>query len=140
MSYSDVLEGLHERFALVVETDLNLIIGEPTAIHQVPALYSVLESFDRSYDGELVRVRYRTLHRLCIRWQDNLAAEEELAELVNAIPAMVEADPRLGKRLKARGDSKIVAGDAGWTTIGGTEYRSLDFHSEVWEVGALGQL
>ncbi len=139
MSYSEVLEGLHARFALVTPT-LNLIVGEPTAIQEAPALYTLLEGYTRQYDEEVVRVTYRSLHRLCIRWQDNANAEWELAALTNAIPASVEADPRLGKRLYARGDSKVVAGEAGYTTIGGTEYRTLDFHSEVLEVGPVGVL
>ena len=137
MSYQDIVDGLHERFRLL--DDLAVILDyEPTAAQDSPLLYSLLDGFVRVYDdvGESVEVTYRTLHRLCIRWQDNDEAEQTLIALANAIPIAVDGDPHLGTRLKGDG-ARIVQGDAGWVNIGGTEYRSLDFYSECTEFNSI---
>jgi hypothetical protein len=140
MSYQDIVDGLHIRFATV--TALKVILDyEPTAAQDSPLLYSLLDGFTREYDdiGESVEVTYRTLHRLCIRWQDNEECEQTLIALANDIPIAVDGDPRLGLLLKGDG-ARIIQGDAGWVNIGGTEYRSLDFYSECTEFNATGSI
>ena len=48
------------------------------------------------------------------------------------IPAAIEADPHLGGVLTA-GYAEINEIEAAWVTIGGIEYRVLDFYSTVIE-------
>lgn len=136
MSALTVYQGLEERFR-TVEGLRNIILGEPTATHDLPCLYTALEGFDRVLGGlppadNLTGMTYRFAHRLVIRWQDRPEAEEELISFVNSIPAAVDADATLGHRL-GRGNARISAGLAGFQKIGGTEYRVLDFLSEVLE-------
>jgi hypothetical protein len=140
MSYQDIVDGLHERFQLI-DALVVILDYEPTAAQDGPLLYSLLDGFTRVYDdiGESVEVTYRTLHRLCIMWQDNEEAEKTLIALANAIPIAVDGDPRLGLLLKGDG-VRIVQGEAGWVNIGGTEYRSLDFYSECTEFNATGSI
>jgi len=137
VSYATIVEGLHERFATV--TALKVILDhEPTAVHATPLLYSILDGFERRVDGLTVRTVYRTVHWLLIAWQDSETAEEQLRSLVDAIAQAVEAEPKLGGKVRP-GDAQIVSGDAGWATVGNTEYRAVGFRSEVVELsGYLG--
>lgn len=139
MSYRTCLEGLEERLKTVVGVKL-VLRGEPTSLHNLPAIYSLFDSFDEEEtdNAHLKTIRWRTLHRLCIRWQDNEAAENELIDFLERIPDAVAADPKLDGRLHHTGYAHITAGDAGFVTINGTEYRSCDFLSEVLEVTGNG--
>ena len=131
MSYSDVLDGLHTRFATV--NGITAILKyEPTSIQAYPLLYSMLDSFDIARTGQVVAWHYRTLHRLVFRWQDNELALAELIPFVNAIPNAVEADKHLGGKLKS-GLATIDEGEVMWAEIGGTECLTLDFYSTVVE-------
>lgn len=131
MSYATVLAGLDERFRTI--SGLKAILDyEPTAIHDYPTLYSLLDSFEIERRGQVVVWKYRILHRLVFRWQDNAGCELELVWFVNAIPAAVDADPQLGGRITS-GLATIAEGDAGWAVIGGTDCRVLDFYSTVVE-------
>jgi hypothetical protein len=133
MSYSEVVAGLKARYATLSAIKVRLD-GEPTAVQDSPLIYTVLDSFKRAYKGTVVEMRYRLMSRLCIRWQYPEQSEATLISLVNAIPLAIDADWRLSGA--ARGAS-VQTGDAGWVSIGGIEYRTLDFYIEVLEVGAL---
>ncbi len=138
MSYSDVLTELHARFGAVLGLDA-VVKGEPTSIQVNTLLYSELQNSQRTVQGTTVRVVYRTLHRVLVRWSaERTTVEEELAALVNAVPIAIESNSRLGGN--TRGQATISGGDAGWVTIGSTACRSCDFVSEVLEVGPIGTL
>lgn len=129
MSYSTVLTGLHVRFATVAGI-ANLLMYEPTAIHDLPTLYSLFQDVSITRSGQIRAVHYRTLHRLLLRWQDFEQAELEVIPFVDSIPLSVEADPHLGGVIVS-GFAEINECKAGWTEIGSTTYRSLDFYSDV---------
>jgi hypothetical protein len=132
VSYANAVEGLNAAIATV--TDVKAVLDhEPTSVQTSPLVYSILDGVDRQVTGLTVRVTYRTLHRLCIRWQDSEASEAVVQALVDAIPEAVEADPKLGGRLRP-GDAQISRGDAGWAQIGNTTCRIIDFYSEVVEI------
>ena len=129
MSYADVVDGLHERFATV--SGIGPVLDyAPTSVPADKTLFSSLDSFEIVRSGQVIAYRYRIRHRLVIYWQDNAAAEESLQPFVNSIPAAVDADPHLGARLTA-GYAQITSGDAGWFDVGGTDYRYVDFYSTV---------
>lgn len=132
MSYAAVSAGLNEAIGTV--TALKAVLDyEPTSVQTSPMVYSLLDGFDRQVAGLTTRTTYRTLHRLCIRWQDPAPSEEQVRTLVDAIAEAVEADPKLGGRLRP-GDAQITRGDAGWAQIGGATCRIVDFYSEVLEI------
>jgi len=131
VSYATVLEGLHERLATV--TSLVAILDYvPTAIHDTPMIYSLLDRVEYRRSGQVKTTVYRVIHRLLVRWQDNEGAEEEIIPFVNSIPDAVEADPQLGGRL-TDGYGEITEGNAGFVTVAGVEYRSVDFIATVIE-------
>jgi hypothetical protein len=135
MTYLTCLEGLEGRLKTVVGIKL-VRRGEPTSVQVAPLIYSLFDSFDEedSDNSHLKLIRWRTLHRLCIRWQDNEVAEDELIDFLERIPDVVAQDPKLNGRLHHTGHARITAGDGGFVTIGNTIYRSCDFLSEVLEV------
>lgn len=152
MSYADIVTGLHERFTAVSGLNGKPILDyEPTSIQDFPTLYTLLDEFDRGADGgraaagQVVMMRYRILHRLCFRWQDNQQAEQELIPFVNSVPAAVDADPQLGNRLRGNGAgyiggmARIAECKATFVSIGGVVYRALDFYSDVYEKFAYKQ-
>lgn len=133
MSYTLIKTGLHERLATVTTLQANLKY-EPSTIQVGRAIYSILQGFDREYAGQLVIMRYRTLHRLLVRWQDNAGAEAEFDALINEICAAVDLDPQLGGRVNS-GISGMTVGNAEWRDISGVLYRSCDIISETVEKG-----
>lgn len=133
MSAVTMYQGLEERFRTVPGL-ANILLGEPTAIHSTPALYTVMTRFEREQVGQITAMRYFFMHRLAILWQDNPQAEMQLLTLLNAIPASVDQSPTLGGRI-VQGLAKTTAGDAGYVPIGDVLYRICDFTSDVLEKG-----
>jgi hypothetical protein len=131
MSASTVYAGLAERFATVSGIK-QLGLGEPTSIHDLPALYSAYEGFERGQAGQITTMTHRFVHRLVIRWQEFAQAEAQLLTFIHAIPAAIDADPKLGGRIPS-GLARITGAAGGFTTIGKTKYRVVDFTSEVLE-------
>lgn len=134
-----VYQGLESVFR-TVDGLRTILLGEPTGDLDLPGMYSAFESFERPMAGRppadnLTGMRYRFVHRLMLRWVDFQAAEMQLLTFINKIPAAIDADPRLGGRITS-GDVRIVAGDAGFVTLGGAKYRVVDFRSEILEKGA----
>jgi hypothetical protein len=129
MSYATILTGLHVRFATVTGIT-NLLKYEPTAIGDLPTLYSIIQDVSITRSGQVRAVHYRILHRMLFRWQDVEQAELEVIPFVDSIPLAVEADPHLGGVIVS-GFAEINEMKAGWTEIAGTTYRSLDFVSDV---------
>jgi len=136
MSYADVLDGLHARFQTIA--GLTVAKGEPAGMQVNKLLYSEFLGMQREHVGTTVRVTYRSRHRLLIRWGEREPVEEQLAELVNAVPIAIESNPHLGGQ--TRGQAILTTGEPGWVTIGQVTCRSCDFVSEVLEVGPVGTL
>lgn len=133
MSYATVLAGLTTRLE-TVSGIVAVLEYAPTAVHDTPLIYSLLDNVEYSESGQVKTQRYRIQHRLLVRWQDNEQAEIEAQPYVDSIPAAVRADPHLGGALTS-GYAQITECQAGWVTIAGVEYRSLDFISTVVEKG-----
>lgn len=133
MSYAGVKAGLIVRLNTVIGLNVKLAY-EPNSIQDAPAIYTILDSFERTQEGQLTIMRYRSLHRLWIRWQDNEAAENQMDSYVNAIPASIDLDPHLGGSLPV-GIAYVSSGVAEWRTMGDVLYRTIDFFSEAVEKG-----
>jgi hypothetical protein len=139
MSALTVYQGLESVFR-GVDSLRTIMLGEPTGDLDLPGLYTAFESFDRPLEGRppgdnVTGMTYRFVHRLMIQWVDFQQAEMQLLTFINKIPFAVASDPQLGGRITS-GVAKIVAGDAGFVTIGGVKYRVVDFRSETLEKGA----
>lgn len=130
MSYESIIAGLHACFATVPGI-AGIGLGEPQSIPATPYLYTLLDDVERT-PGQLVTMRYRSLHRLCFATQDAEAAEAELAGFVTALPGAVDADAQLGGRITA-GLAQLTRGQATWVKLNGSLYRCLDYTSEVVE-------
>jgi hypothetical protein len=135
VSYEAISRGLQTRLA-TVEQIAAVLDYEPSAIQDAPLIYSLLDGFECRSETNTSRITWRTQHRLLIRWQDAEACEAELRSLVGLIRQAVAADRTLGG---TAADAEMVFGDAGWLNVGGTEYRSMDFSSEVIEYEATGE-
>lgn len=136
MSALTVYEGLEERL-LTIDGLNAVILGEPTGIHDPPAVYVALQSMGREHANQLTAAVYTFLLRLVVRWQENAEAERELLTLANQIPAAIDADRRLAGRLM---QGVAMTGDAvaGFLVIGGTTYRILDYTVTATEKGPIG--
>lgn len=136
MSALTVWEGLEEVLR-TVDGLQGVILGEPTAAHDLPCLYGAYQQFERPLRNtpparNLVGMQHTFLLRLLVRWQDNAEAERELLTLLDAIPDAIDADPRLGGRLD-RGVAAVEAGIAGFITLGGVLHRVVDYTCRVLE-------
>jgi hypothetical protein len=54
MSALTVYQGLEERFRTVPGLQ-NIILGEPTALHNLPCLYTAFYRFERTQHGQITR-------------------------------------------------------------------------------------
>lgn len=131
MSYSSVLDGLAERLKTVPGI-ANVLAYTPTALHDVPTLFSMPDEGTISRNGQIVTREYKSSHYLCFRWQDAEQATREMVPFIDSIPAAVAADPHLGGRLKS-GYAEIDEWETTWVTIGGVDYIALRFYSTVIE-------
>lgn len=130
MRYDNVLAGLHAVFADVSPAIPVILRYEPTAIHQTPTLYSLLDTAPRERQGQILATRYRVLNRLVFRWQDNEQAEEEMIPYVDALPGAIDSNPQLGGAITS-GIATANDIEAVFVSIGGTVYRALDVYADV---------
>lgn len=126
--YNDVLEGLHERFATI--EGLSIGDGEPTSVQVFPYMYSLFDRFERSQAGSVTVMRYYTIHRLCIQWQDTHVAEQTLRLYLDRIPASIDADPKLNGRINS-GLATMIEASSGWFVLSQSKMRIVDFTSHV---------
>lgn len=128
-TYAQVVAGLNARFATVAALK-QVITGEPEAVDfDLPAIYTRLEGRTEGKHSQVSGVHYRSLHRVLVQWQQNAAAEAELAALVDSVPAAVWTDAHLGLT-----DALVQTfeGEGGFVDIpDGVPYRCIDFYSDV---------
>lgn len=146
MSHTAIMAGLVERFedgvAGLAQYDaagalVNILDYEPTALHTTPTLYMILDSAERTQHGQVTAMRERIRARLCIKWQDNEFAEEELMAFINSIPAAIDADPQLGGRIP-RGVAEVDELLGEYVSIGGVLYRVMNYFIDVVDKGDFG--
>lgn len=123
---AQVVAGLHVRFATVTALK-TLLVGEPESlVGDLPALYTRLVSRTETMHAQLSAVRYRCLHRVCVLWQDNAAAEAEILALADSVPAAVWADAHLGLT-----DALVQSFDGECGFVEELGVRCIDFYSET---------
>lgn len=138
VTYSQVVEGLHARFLTIADFPkynddgalVNLFDYEPESIQETPAIYTLLDRYERSVSGQITTMRYHIMHRVCFSWQDPREAERLLSLWVHLLPASIEASPQLGGLID-QGLAYIDRAESGFTLISGTKYRILDCYSNV---------
>lgn len=144
MSYSDVVAGLHERFATVAALN-HIQLGEPKAVQTTPLLYTLFSNYERRRQGQITTMRYTSLHRICYNWSEPTTAEQALVDTLNAVPAAVDADPTLGGRLTGDGMNylggiaEVIRADSGWAIVAGNKQRVVDIETLVIEKAAYQQ-
>lgn len=129
MSYETIVAGLTTCFETI--EGLTVLDYEPTSI-EPPTLYTLFDSFQKERQGQIKSTRWRSLHRVCVHWQDNEQAEQQIRPYLASVPAAIDADPHLGEALHL-GLASITEGIGGWVSIGGVIYRCIDFYSSVLE-------
>lgn len=117
-------------------TGINYVLEyEPQAVHQAPAIWIVLDSYERMLGtGQLTVMRYRILARVVLNWVDNGTAETGIDTYANLIPAAIDADAQLAGTIP-NGLAAISDATTGYIIAGGTKYRVLDVFCDVVEKG-----
>lgn len=133
--YAECVVGLRETIG-AAHGELKMLDYEPTSIQQPPAMYFLLDSFERVQAGQVVTMTYHIKCCLCIRWQDNERAEREIEPYVNSIPASVSATPYLG--FLQAGYASMSGAKSGFKDIAGTTMRIVEFMADVLEKGTIG--
>jgi hypothetical protein len=136
VSYDAIVAGLGVRYATI--SGIKAILDyEPKTVSNPPIIYTLLDTVTRSQAGQVTVMDYRILSRLCIRWQDNEYAERELRPYVNALPASIDADPKLGGAIPS-GMAAVTDIQAVFVTINGVLLRCLDMYVRVVEKAPYG--
>ena len=129
MSAVTVWQGLEERLR-TVDGLQNVLLGEPSSVHDWPAIYGAYERFTLPLKISppargIVGFDHVFVLRLCIQWVDNPQAEMQLLSLLTAIPLAIDADRKLAGRIGG-GMAHIDEGAAGFAEIGGVKCRVVD--------------
>jgi hypothetical protein len=131
VSYQDIVAGIHARYRLVPGLEHKPVLPfEPSAIHDTPTTYTLLDRVDRSISGHVLTRRYRILNRTVFQWVDVEQAELELMPYIDTIPETIEADPQLSGIIQS-GFLTVPEVMAVFVSIGGTLYRALDVYVEA---------
>jgi hypothetical protein len=129
--YGLLLEGLHDCFLTLSAFDRGqLLKHSPSSVQTSPLLYSMLQNYEKHFEGNLVVETFTTLHRVCIAWQDHQTAEDWVIKLVTEIPDSVERDDRLSGKIRG-GRAIVNFGRSGFARIAEMEFRVLDFTSTI---------
>lgn len=130
MSYTAVLRGLAEVLEGVPGVAL-VLDYEPTAINTTPTGYLLFDKGSARIQGGVLISAYRVLFRLCIAWQENEFAEQQVQPFVDSVVTAIASNIQLNGAI-ANGTAMIDdtedAIQGVFVTIGGVAYRALDFY------------
>jgi len=134
----DAIDGLHERFATVPGLArynpagelISIIDHEPSIELPTPFLFTLLDGFTSSTEGQITVIIYRFVHALCVLKHDAKYAEREIRPYIESIPQSVERDIKLGQRI-SQGAAWLDAGDRVYRRVGGVIFQAVDFRSTV---------
>jgi hypothetical protein len=132
MSYAAVIRGLVEVLEGVPGVSL-VLDHEPSAISvdAGPVGYLLFDKGMHYPEGGVKVATYRILFRLCFAWQDSETAEQTLIPYVDSVTDALIARPQLNSTINARSvlpDKSEDAIQGVFVTIGGVQYRALDFY------------
>lgn len=136
MSATLIYAELLQRYATIPGIK-SFVLGEPTAVHECPAIYTAYVSFIRPLRNtpparNLEGTEHTFTCRLVLNWTEPASAEAQLLDLITAIPDAIDADPHLNSSVP-KGMASCRAGSAGYLTIGQTLYRIADYTITVLE-------
>jgi hypothetical protein len=132
----------------IVKNEPHVLIGWPTAKVNDVLVFFWFDRAVRADTLQMVNNDYIVGIRVCVPWQDNSRAEEQIAPFVNTIPAVFDRNLQdsdghsyatLGGRVRWARITDVRSGDTdGFVNIGGTDTRSILFELTVTEDAPLG--
>ena len=132
MSYGAVIRGLVEVLEGVPGVSL-VLDHEPSAISvdAGPVGYLLFDKGSQRVQGGVKVANYRILFRLCFAWQDSETAEQTLIPYVDSVPNALLANVQLNGTIPSgicAPDETEDAIQGVFVTIGGVQYRALDYY------------
>jgi hypothetical protein len=127
MTYAGAIAGIKTAIAGV--TGIKKVInGLPTSPQNLPLCYLEASSGERSQAGQLTANKYRVIATVCVPWQDNTLAEDQIAPFINTVPAAIDANPALSGAVNL---AKVTEWRTDVRAIAETQCRVIDFTIEV---------
>lgn len=140
MSYTLAIAGVLERLSTIAGDGQALayvINGTPTSAQAAPMAYTLFDNAQPITSNQVKGATYRVLIRCAVKLQDYQTAEDDLAALVDAVPAVFapgtldgngHSYATLGDRVNV---AKIASITSGYVGIGGVEHRIIDFALDI---------
>lgn len=103
---------------------------EPGSLTDTPALYNLLDSFQvvQHTMGGKRRIAFSITMRLCLRYNDDAAAEQQLASFIGPILDAFDTNKSLTvNSVRGALTSEVTQGEAGYLPIAAVTYRTCDF-------------
>ena len=130
MSAAAARTGIIERIKTI--QGLRVLSYEPTTIQATPLAFVFYAGATQAQRGQVLVSRWRFGVRVCVAFQDNLIAEDQLVAYADSIPAAINADRTLGNRANVTGIVEQSAeGPDGYYDIAGVLFRSCVFRFDV---------
>lgn len=134
MSYAAAITSLKTTLAAIPGIR-KVVTGFPTSVQTAPLIY--LEAADGERvpsppDGQVVKNHYRVTATLCVPFQDNAIAEDQIAPYIDLIPLAIRAWSESAREvaycISWRTDVRAIGGTAGEAA---TTYRVVDFIIQI---------
>lgn len=95
MSYVTAIAALRTRLATV--SGIKVVVnGLPSSAHNLPLIFLEADNGTHRVEHQVAVNVYRVTATVCVNWQGNHLAEDELAPYINSVPVALETDPTLG--------------------------------------------
>jgi hypothetical protein len=130
MSAVNVRAGLIERLQTI--TGLRVLSAEPLTLHNAPAAIVSLSGGTLNSAGQVKSRTWRFAVRVCVAFQDNVIAEDQLVPYADSVTDAVLDDLTLGGRANVVPSIEIGSeGPDGYYQIGEVTFRSVVFRFDV---------
>lgn len=136
MSAATVWTALEQKLKTIPGIN-TVMLGEPTAVHNAPLLYAAYQEMERFlHNHPPARNQTGDNHtfalRLILEHVDFQESERTVLNFIESIPNALDASPQLDATITA-GFATISRAITAFVTIGGTEYRAVEFTCQVIE-------
>jgi len=134
MSYAAAIVSLKTTLA-AVSGIRKVVTGYPTSVQAWPLIYMEAAEGERvpnPPNGQVIKNHYRVTATLCVPFQDNAIAEDQIAPYIDSIPLAVRTWSEIAREvaycISWRTDVRAIGGSQGEAA---TTYRVVDFVIQI---------
>jgi hypothetical protein len=123
-------EGLITQLTTIA--GLRVLRAEPLTLHTVPAAIVSPDTGTYALSGQVKNAEHVFAVRVCVAFQDNVIADDQLVPYIDSVPAALRADMTLGGAANVLPEiTWSSVGEDGLFRLGEVTFRSVVFRVRV---------